>query len=308
MELPNIIDFLRPKEMREEDSVSVKLLDLKTKEGWKLIGPFVSIFVLGLAARIVYKPHWWWPDTIFALSDALIIAGLLGFCLEVYSTKFLIEKVADDLTEKLVGRGLPPELQAHILQITRTDIVRSNYVKRYSLASEPSGKMSLNIGISYEVRNHGDAVTEYSPLLEEEGYYSPVFLYMEYGIQGEMQTFNESAISKLTDTNSETGVKSFKGPKRITLQPIRENHLSVCRVMTNYRVTMPEEYVDITNFGGPLIGVKLHLDELPDGFEFNSQGKGVLHTNGSRSWDYPGPFIRGQHVRVRWSKKHDAQC
>jgi hypothetical protein len=117
--------------------------DVKGRDLLKLFGPFLGLAIVGFVGRAFYPVYWCWSDFAFALFDALAIAGLLGVGLELYSTKFLIENAAAELTEKLVGRGLPRELQKHIREITnehcsrslrqniffRADSRRTNYIR-----------------------------------------------------------------------------------------------------------------------------------------------------------------------------------
>ncbi len=67
-----------------------------------------------------------------------------------------------------------------------------------------------------------------------------------------------------------------------------------------YELTMPQEYLDITHFGGATIGVKLELTNHPKGLDFFSAGEGMHHAIGSPFWYFDGPFIVGQHVDLWW--------
>jgi hypothetical protein len=129
-----------------EAFVPFHFLDLKMREWLKLFGPFLALIVFGFVGRFAYRNCWPWSDLAFGLFDAVMIAGFLGIGLELYSTKILIERVADDLTEKLVGRGLPPELQSLILKVTKTTIVRDQFVKTYSLGVPQNGHVTLDRG------------------------------------------------------------------------------------------------------------------------------------------------------------------
>lgn len=113
--------------------MSFRFRDLKVVQWIRLFGPLLGAFLFGFILRVAYPYCWFMPDAFYSLADALMVAGIVGSLLEMFSAKFMIERVADDLAEKLVGRGLPKELQAHIRRITNTDLVWGNYTKRYSL-------------------------------------------------------------------------------------------------------------------------------------------------------------------------------
>jgi hypothetical protein len=99
----------------EWGAMATRFRDLTVKEYWNLTWPFLSVLGVGLVSRSIAL---WYPqDVLQAFGDALMVAGALGIAFELYATRFLIERVAYDLSDKLVGRGLPSELQAHIRSI-----------------------------------------------------------------------------------------------------------------------------------------------------------------------------------------------
>jgi hypothetical protein len=284
--------------------MSFHFRNLTVMEWLKLFGPFVSAFVVGILLRFLYPCNWFALDTVHSLADALMVAGIIGSLLEMFSARFLIERVSDDLAQRLVGRGLPTELQAHIQKITKTKFVWSNYRKRYKLAlsENAADKMSLESEISFEVRNYSDVGAKYSPFLAEESFYSPAFTYIEYGISGDAPRFlNEQALSQKTETTSDSRVKKVHDFPKINLPPATTEKFA--RVLMRYRVSMPVEYTDLTHFAGPTTGVSVFLQDIPPGFAFSAEGEGVLHAPDSQSWEFLGPFVGGQHVRVRWFKK-----
>ena len=282
--------------------MTVRLKNLRLGTTTRIFGPFVGIFAAGALLRWLYPVNWRIVDFFHALADALMVAGLIGACLDLYSSKFLIEEVSGDLAGKLVGRGLPPELQSHIREITKTVFVRSNYVKEYRFLRVAEDKFQVEVTVTFEVRNYSDAPAEYSPSAQDEKFFDPKFLALEYGISGESQnSFQGVDLNQLLTSQSGTSVKGIEGPKKVRLFPIRENEKSVCRVFLKYALTMPDEYTEVTHFGGATLGVTLRVAEMPDGYEFFSAG--AQHTPGSTSWYYSQPFVTGQHVNAWWFRK-----
>ena len=177
--------------------MSFHFSDVTVKQWLRLFGPFLVLILIGFLGRSLYPNYWWRSDLVFGLFDALAIAGLVGVGLELYSTKFLIERVADDLTEKLVGRGLPNKLQSHIRDITETDIVREEFVKTYSFGEPHEGRVVLDIEMAFSARNFSDSGVMYAPELQEESVYSPEFVYLEYGIVGRLPHVFNAATCKV---------------------------------------------------------------------------------------------------------------
>jgi hypothetical protein len=284
--------------------MSLRFRNLKVKEWVRLFGPFVLAFFVGLFLRSQYILISFRFETVHALGDALMVAGIIGTLLELFSAKFLIERVSDDLSERLVGRGLPKELQAHIREITNTRLVWSNYVKRYnlSLSTDVREKMQLDIEITSDVRNYSEIAESYAAGNMEEAFYAPKFLHIEYGLNDEPpKVFNEQKLLALTEIVAATGVKKTTDLPKIDVPPFEKGKFA--KILHRYQMTMPLEYTDLTHFGGATTDVSVVLQSIPDGFEFSAEGEGVVHAEGSNSWAFKGPFVKGHHVRVRWFKR-----
>jgi hypothetical protein len=284
--------------------MSFRFVNVRVSEWLRLFGPFLLVLVLGFLLRLEYPGGWRLSDTVHALADALMVAGIIGSLFEMFSVKFMIERVSEDLAQKLVGRGLPEELQAHIQDITKTDLVLSDYEKRYSLAlsDQFAGKMLLNMEISFEVRNYSDVTKSYSPYLAEESFYKPVFSYLEYGVPGRFPfVFDQQALKDKEETTPDDRVVRIRDFPRISVPPLNKGEF--VKVLVRLQETMPDEYTDLTHFAKATRAVSLILQEIPKGFDFSAEGEGVVHSPGSQTWQFPGPFVGGQHVRVRWFKK-----
>src|SRR2546422_10556326 len=95
----------------------------------------------------------------------------------------------------------------------------------------------------------------------------------------------------------------IRRPPRSTLFPYTTLFRSVCKVTWRYKVTMRDEYSDVTSFSAATIGARIVLRDIPSGLDFHCSGESLKHVEGSRTWDFDRPFISDQHVRVWWSKK-----
>ena len=300
----NIFDILGPVRNAKEDAVlAFRLRNLKIKEGLRLFLPFVLIFVVGFVIRARYPLCWFLSDGVMALGDALMVAGIVGGLIDLFAARILIEKVSDDLAEKLVGRGLPKELQAHIRGITKTKLVLGNYTKRYalSLVNGAPDRIEVTSEIAFEVRNYSDVVTQYSPYLAEESFYSPVFKHIEYGLNGEKPcVFDGQKLADKTETTPDDRVKRVYDFEKIKVPPFEENRF--VNVLMRYNANFPLEYTDLIHLAKPATNVRVIVETIPEGFQFQAEGEGAIHNPDSKSWDFRGPFVGGQHVRVRWFK------
>ena len=297
---------LRASSIRERKTKAPRFRKLSIKEYVRLLLPFLFFGILGAVARLKYP--YWWPatDLVYFLANAFMVAMVIGVILTLSSAKLLIEEVADNLAQRLIGRGLPAELQASIKDMVNTEFVRDHYVKSYTFSAPERGQVNLDIEIRFEVRNYSDWVQDYAPEIAEENSCQPEFRFLEYGIAGKkIYTFSDESLSSMVETMSEINVKRVprSALPKVSLKPAKRGDKSVCQVTWRYRVTMPEQYCDVTRFGEATSGATLQLQDIPEGLEFESGGDASLHHEyGSFSWYFDRPFIPGQHVRAWWGR------
>jgi hypothetical protein len=283
--------------------MSARFRDLSAEEYWYLAWPFLGALICGFVMRVSVPFHPWLyipPDAISAFADALMVAGVLGLLLELFATRLLIEKVSGDLAEKLVGRGLPPELQSYIKRLVDSDIVRDHYVKVYKLSLVENGdKVRVEVTTSFDVKNYSDAAVEYAPIYQDEDVYDPQFMGMEYGIG------QNRFVDTVQEQDTNTKVLTVKGKKKIRLQPSRRDSKAVCEVVIRHCLKMPSEYTDVTNFAAPTMGVNLRTESLPPELDFFSDGENTFSNlpSGDKSWHFDRSFVTGQNFRVWWFKK-----
>jgi len=280
---------------------------LTLKDHARLLLPLVVAGVLGGVARLRY-PYWWpAPELVSFVADSFIVAALLGVFLDLFSARLLVERVSDGLAQKLIGRGLPAELQAPIRDIVGTDLVRDHYVKSYAFSVPEDGHVQVDIEVRYEVRNYSDAGRDYAPEIAAETFFQPEFRFLEYGIAGrKIHSFSEENLSSKAETVDELNLRRVPASALppISLKPVRTGDKSVCQVMWRYRVTMPEQFCDVTDFGEATLGATLQVQNIPKELEFVSGGDASLHHEaGSQSWYYDKSFITGQHLRACWFRK-----
>jgi hypothetical protein len=299
----NLIDLISSPQNCEEPDMATKFRDFKVSEYWNLAWPFTVVAAVGIAFHLLAR--WCSRHILGVFGDALIVTGVLGLTLELFAVRFLIERVALDVAEKLAGRGLPSALQTLIHDLVGTRIVRENYVKSYRFSDPDSdGNVSVDVTIRFIARNYSGSTVQYPPSIQEETFYSPEFKYMEYGTATSPATvLREEQILKLTTVDPYTHVKSMFAPP-IDLPSVHADSNARCDVLLKYGLKMREEYSDVTSFGGATLGATLEIDYIPDALEFVSGGDDkVRHAPDSRTWYFDRPFINGQHIRAWWFRK-----
>jgi hypothetical protein len=284
---------------------------LSLKDYARLLLPFLIMGALGGAARLRY-PYWWpAPDLVSFVSDALIVSAFLGVLLVLFSAKLLVERVSDVLAQRLIGRGLPEELQAPIRDVVSTEVVRDHFVKSYAFSAPEGGQVNVDVEVRYELKNYSEAARDYAPEMAVEMYLEPEFRFLEYGIAGQkIHTFFDETLSSKVETvyglNVRRVPRSALPPVR--LNPVRTGEKSPCQVTWRYRITVPEQYCDLIEFDEATLGATLQVQNVPEELEFVSGGDTSLHHElGSQSWFFEKSFITGQHLRAWWFPKNFAR-
>lgn len=200
---------------------------------------------------------------------------------------------------------LPNELRQKIWDIINTQFVFEDYQRSYRLSREAGGKMHVECTITYKVRNYGSGDLEYSPMLGEEAIHSPKFLDLEYRLtSGKGYVFDENGLIKFTTPRDVGNVGiHVKGLPKVVLCPKDQMPNELCTVTWRYTAEMPEEYSDISAFGGATINAVIQLEDLPPDMKFVCGGEGVERLPDGKRWVFKRPFVKDQHVRVWWGRK-----
>jgi hypothetical protein len=284
---------------------------LTFKDHARLLLPFVLMGILGAAARLKY-PYWWpAPELVSFIADTFIVTAMLGVFLELFSAKLLVERASDGLAQRLIGRGLPSELQSLIRDVVATDFVRDHYVKSYAFSAPENGQVAVDIEIRYEVRNYSEAARDYAPELAAEIFFRPEFRFLEYGIAGrKIHSFADENLSPKVETVGELNLRRVprSALPAVSLKPVRSGEKSACQVLWRYRITVPEHYCDITSFAEATVGATLQVQMLPEELEFIAGGDTNLHHElGSQSWYFEKAFVTGQHLCAWWFRNPSAR-
>jgi hypothetical protein len=280
------------------------LTKLKVKDYLILIRWYVLSFIGGLIVVLSYPDSCRLATLVHKAADAFMIAGVIGVVIELSSLNRLLEYVGSDVAQRLSAIHLPNEIRQQIWQVINSEFVYEDYQRSYRL-SRSSGKMQVESTISYKVRNYGFSDLGYSPMLGDEIIHKPKFLSVEYRLtSGEGHAFNEDQLIEFTGPRRATKVGSqVKGLPRLLLHSKDRMPQEVCTVTWRYVAEMPEEYSDITAFGGATVNPVIQLEDIPADMDFICDGEGVEQLPGGKRWVFKRPFIKDQHVRVWWHRR-----
>jgi hypothetical protein len=293
--------------VKEPRSKPRRFYALSLRDHVRLLLPFVVAGALGVVARLKYPYYWPGNELVYFLADAFIVAMVLGVAIDLFSGKLLVERVSDGLAQRLVGRGLPADMQSPIRDVVSTDLVRDHYVKSYTFSAAEQGNVQVNVEVRFEVRNYSEVVRDYAPEMTAETFFQPEFRFLEYGIAGrKIYTFSDDDLA--CKAESENGLGITRVPRSalpaLSLKPVRTGEKAACRVTWRYSITVPEQYCDVTELTEATLGATLQIESLPEELEFAAGGDTSLHHEvGSQSWYFDKAFIPGQCVRAWWFRR-----
>jgi len=296
-----------PPPAKEPRSKPRRFYALSIRDHLRLLLPFLVAGAIGVVARLKYP--YWWPgnELVYFVADAFIVAMLLGVVIDVFSAKLLVERVSDGLAQRLVGRGLPIDMQGPVRDVVSTDLVRDHYVKSYAFTALDDGRVQVNVEVRFEVRNYSEAVRDYAPGMVADTFFQPEFHFLEYGIAGrKIYTFSDDGLACKAETEDALGVTRVprSALPSLSLKPVKAGEKAACQVTWRYSITVPDQYCDVTELDEATLGATIQIETLPDELEFVAGGDASLHHEaGSQSWYFEKAFIPGQCVRCWWFRK-----
>ncbi len=271
-----------------------------------MIRPFVGVALIGLVLRAAYRAAWPASDLAHLLADALVVGAVIGVTLEWFASRRLIDAAARELSERLVGEGLPKPLQAAIAEVVhQTAIVIDHATVRYRITSIPADPAHVEVTIerSYRATNYGRSDVSYRPVLAEEHFHSPVFLslHCDGGI-GAVYSLDAAELQKRTTPQPGSQVRTVAGDPSRLRPHLEDPERSRCLVKWVYRLRTPSNYSDVISFGKPSLDYTVICDEKPYGFEFVASDDAQWTEHTDRQWVYRKAFLSKQHIRVWWSR------
>jgi hypothetical protein len=271
---------------------------------------FVGLILGGLVWHYVWPLITWWALAWFRsasgpLSDALIVAGILGLTVDYFLKRELIR----DVGAIFIGWALPQEIRDYIRKVSQTSIVRKNFRVHYRLALVGNGEVSVKIRTSVDVFNYSSGRERIAPqwIVDLQDKPNESAIRCEIDRQGTVKSWTADKLN--TPKRQERGPDVMKWTlPSLTLNPQDANDPQLkpaCKVSWEYELQMPIQYNDFFAFVFPTIGVEVTVDCPPD-LEFTcDHDDATVHAPDSSRWVFNRLYMPGQSIRVRWKPKAD---
>jgi hypothetical protein len=265
---------------------------------WRYIDWRVFVPVLVAGALLHYYPEaWLLSGVVHGLSEAMMIAAVLGLTVDRIAKDKLLSDVSSDIWYHLMGRDLPVEIKGFIRHaLLETKLVCTRLEIRYRLEEREDGRLDVYVTQTRDIENFSSA-----PVQDWEGYktvfndFTPKYLSCVYEIpdgKGFAWPDDPTAVA-LEDKDSALTAR----PRKIGFAPYGERG---SKVTTTWRFSMimGRTDTDINVFGGaPSVGLTIILDGKPDSIEFKVDG---VPPPVGHIWRTSDVIWQGQFRRLRW--------
>jgi hypothetical protein len=261
-----------------------------------------SLLGLGIILLAADVPH---IDRNFthALADALIIASVLAFTVDLYLKERVLREVSSDVSKYLVGYRLPEEIQNRIRSLLQTRWIRRNCRIRLRL-TELQGhpdRIRVEIVVSREVENITTEEASFQDRFSYERHLPQRLLEMRCDSADAKAQYQINGDALVREKTDEPGVMQASG-EVVRIPPVHETVGRSYEFTVRYSADYAENYSDIYTFDLPTIGVIFEA-ECPPGFRVTLPPADVSTPN---RWEYRKLFLPGEHIRYRWERIPEA--
>jgi hypothetical protein len=269
--------------------------DQKDRSAFWMVAFFFSL--IGTGMIFIY---WFQSKFIHSLSEAAIIAGILGLTVDHYVKKRLVREAARDIDKYLLGYALPGELREKISEARYAKVVRRKFECTYTILPIAGEKrIKLETDLTFEVENITSRIQEYTAELELENHCLPEIELMscechydrkqEYEFKGSGWTLNEK------------GATVEVTARRVQLLPKGPNHYVTYKFRHKYRQTFPATGSEYFKFDQPYptIGAKIIVLH-PNQFKIHFSSKAHVEEAERAEWNDPKVFLHGEIITVWW--------
>jgi hypothetical protein len=265
---------------------------------WSFLVTVLSLLSIGLVFQFAKLPY---LNDVFihSLSDALIIASILAFTVDVYLKERVLREVSTDVAKYLVGYRLPEEVQNRIRSLLQTRWIRRNCSVRLRLTEIPAraGYVRIEMVVSKDVENITTEVESFQDRYTYERHLPERILEIRCDSADVSAQYQIVGPGIAVEKDDEPGVMQALGVE-VKIPPVHEALGRYYRFMVRYEAEYPDNYSDILSFELPTMSVVFET-EHPPGFRLSATPPDVSTPN---RWEYQRLFLPGEHIRYRWER------
>ena len=263
---------------------------------------FTGLIVAGLILHL-WPSEWRMHSTIHVLSDALIVASILGLTVDT----FLKYDLMRDVGSIFIGWALPDEIRNYIREISQTSLVRRNYRAAY-VVTKVNDRVVVNATAEWELYNYSSGTRTYRPHMAINNNEEPSLdaIQCTLSFRGKDRLFKADELnSKYVEKENTRVVYRLPG-RKLRYQDIEDRRTTPeCRVKWHYRIVKNLTDTIINYSTLPTIGATVTIQcDCGLNFEFEPE---FSHADGSGEWHSDSLFMPMQVFSIRWHPEKELE-
>jgi hypothetical protein len=265
---------------------------------------FIAVFLIGVWGTLVHEdiPFQRVSVVAGALSQAMLIAAVLGVTVDRVAKDELLHEVSADVWHNLMARNLPEEIKAFIkAALIDTRVVCTRYELRYRFAERADGRLHVFVETKRELRNFGSRLESLVPsmsiFLDEE----PEFLAVTCE-STEDSSFSWPEDATVTEQNSQDGALTLH-TRKVAFAPHGDTG-DTLTLTWKYKIVKSTTDTDISAYGIPSTETAIFVDDAPAWLDIKVDKQ--PHPIG-KIWKVRAVLWAGAFHRVRWFDRRPVQ-
>jgi hypothetical protein len=271
---------------------------LRRKDIWSFRLTVLALLGIGVILLLTDVPY---LDAALthSLADALVIAAVLAFTVDIYLKDRVLREVSSDVSKYLVGYRLPEEVQNRIRSLLQTRWIERNCRIHLRLTEVPNtpGRVKVEITVSRDVENITTEEESFQDKFEYERHLPQRLLEMRCDSADTKAQYQLNPDGLVREKADEPGVMQALA-RVVRVPPVHESAGRYYQFRVRYEAEYPENYSDIVAFGRPTIGAIFEV-ECPAAFRVTVPPADISAPN---RWEFRRLFLTGEHIRYRWER------
>jgi hypothetical protein len=259
----------------------------------------IGLLLVVVGAFLVYGSveylQAWGPvvEIVKGLGEALIVAGVLSLAVDRPLKKRLLREASRGIFKHMVGFDPQPEIKDELERIVFRDTKVLCRRRNIRCRIEPAeqGMVRVTVDTSVEVETPGaTAVSGFQQFVTFERAENPT-------VQRLSLIAPADAAQNYDEPNPE--VKLIPpGVLEARMRDVTVKPNTIYQFFSKFSMVLPENFYHALHIAYPTIGVHISV-EAPDDFIIEPD-ETPNHADGE--WDYPGLYMPGKNVTVRWRR------
>jgi hypothetical protein len=270
---------------------------MKSKTIWKFA---VLPFVVGVGIRLMALR---WAQTLpdigygllVALSEALMIAGILAVVVDSQVKRELLKEVSRGLFEHMIGFDHKPAIKERIKDIAfNTAVYREDYTVEVTIIPIDLHETRLDMSIRTTVINESPVNQNYRHHMTFNEYEHGVVTQMSITSNGDPSVNSSDWKVEQNEEEKRRRATTFALNKNVQLKPQVKYDCFIA-----YSVTVPRDHFFNLNMAYPTLGIMLRIDKPNECDVYPDPPTAQTGI----TWIYDKLYMQGEHVTINWKFK-----